>query len=239
MDETGLELDAPLPLTTHLTQLRKCLIICSTAVSLLSIVVFYHVDPILRKIAEPVGKLYFMSPAEAFTSKIKFSIYAGAFAAAPVVLFQFWSFVRRGMLPLERKTSVVVTGASMLLFYCGCAFCYFLVLPAGIKFLISCGSDVLVPFISVTRYLSFVWGMVFSFGIIFELPLAMWLLAKVGLLSSSALGKNRRYAIVAAFIAAALLSPIPDAFNQTLMAVPLLVLYEIGIAAARIAERRQ
>ncbi|MGA2090319.1 MAG: twin-arginine translocase subunit TatC [Endomicrobiales bacterium] len=239
MNEINLEHDTSLPLSTHLVHLRRSLIVSVAAVSVLSVVMFYNIDPILRKFAEPVGKLYFMSPAEAFTSKIRFSIYAGIFTGAPLVLFQVWGFVRTGMRPLEKKTAIWLTIASLLLFYSGSAFCYFAVLPASLKFLISCGSDVLVPFISVTRYISFAGGMVFMFGAIFELPLVIWFLARAGLVTAATLRKNRRYAIVLAFIVAALLSPIPDAFNQTLMAVPLLILFEIGIVAARIAERRK
>jgi sec-independent protein translocase protein TatC len=239
MNDPGIEQDIPLPLSSHLSHLRKSLILSAAAISVCSVIAYNYIDPVLRNLAEPVGKLYFISPMEAFFSKLKFSIYIGIFASMPLVLYQVWSFMRGGLLALEKKAIILLTTASLALFYCGSAFCYFLVLPAGVKFLIGYGSDMLVPFISINHYLSFVYGMVFSFGIIFELPLVMLLLVKVGVLSSSILSKNRRLAIVLIFLAAAIFTPTTDVFNQTLMAVPLWILFEIGIIAARIMERRK
>jgi len=233
------QLDEPSPLLAHLDELRKCLIVSAIAVIVCSCVAYSWVDPIIRDIAKPIGKLYFTSPMEAFWSRLKLAFFVGIFLSMPLVLSQVWRFVHRGLFPKEKRFIFWLTTVSFALFAMGSAFCYFVVLPAGVKFLMEYGSDVLLPMISITRYLSFVAGMVFSFGIIFELPLVIAILVKAGMLKSITLRKNRRYAIVLVFIAAAILTPTPDAFNQLLMAVPLLVLYEIGVIVARIIERRR
>jgi sec-independent protein translocase protein TatC len=176
---------------------------------------------------------------EAFWSRLKLAFFAGIFLSMPLVLSQVWRFVQRGLFPKEKRFIFWLTAVSFLLFALGSAFCYFVVLPAGVKFLMEYGSDVLLPLISVSRYLSFVFGMVFSFGIIFELPLVIGILVKMGFLHASTLRKNRRLAIVIIFIAAAILTPSPDCFNQVLMAGPLIVLYEAGIIVARIIEKRR
>ena len=232
-------LDEPIPLLTHLDELRKCLVVSAIAIVLCSCLAYAWVDPILRDIAKPIGKLYFNSPMEAFWSRLKLAFFAGVFLSMPLVLSQVWRFVQRGLFPKEKRFIFWLTAASFLLFALGSAFCYFVVLPAGVKFLMEYGSDVLLPMISITRYLSFVFGMVFSFGIIFELPLVIGILVKVGFLHASTLRKNRRLAIVLIFVAAAILTPSPDAFNQCLMALPLIVLYEVGIIVARVIERRK
>jgi sec-independent protein translocase protein TatC len=217
--------DTALPFTSHLGELRKCLIVSAVSIAFLSAVAYQFVDIILRNAAAPIGKLYFISPMEAFLSRLKFSFLIGAFLSAPIVLFQMWQFIQRGLLRKEKQSVLFLTGISFLLFVAGSVFGYYLILPASVSFLMSYGSDVLVPFISVTHYLSFVSRLVFLFGIVFELPLAMWFLAKTGIVHSSALRSHRRLAIVLLFLLAAVLTPTTDAFNQLLMAGPLLVLY--------------
>lgn len=232
-------LDEPAPLLAHLEALRKCLVVAAIAIALCSVLAYSWVDPILKDLARPIGKLYFTTPMEAFWSKFKLAFFIGVFLSSPVVLFQLGGFIQRGLFPKEKKFLFWLAASAFVLFAAGSAFSYFLVLPAGVKFLLEYGSDTLVPMITISRYLSFAFGMVFSFGIIFELPLVIAVLVKMGLLKSLTLRRNRRYAIVLIFIAAAILTPSPDAFNQVLMAGPLLVLYEIGIIVARIIERRR
>ena len=183
--------------------------------------------------------MYFIGPVEAFWTRIKLAFFLGLFAGMPVVLFQVWSFIQRGLLPKEKRLTGIISAVSFLLFVSGAAFCYFFILPVGVKFLLAYGSDVLVPMISISKYLSFVCGMVFSFGLIFELPLVIGFCAKIGVLQSVTLRKQRRFVIVGIFIAAAALTPGPDIFSQVMMALPLMVLYEIGIIIARIIERRR
>jgi sec-independent protein translocase protein TatC len=202
MNETGLMMaggtqdEAVLPLMAHLQELRKCLLLSLAVVALLGLAAYWYIDPILAAVARPVGKLYFLSPMEAFLSKLKFSFFIGLFLGAPFVFHQVWSFVQKGLLRREKQVVLALTGISALLFLAGAAFCWFVVLPASVRFLMGYGSPVLLPFISVTQYLSFVSRMVFSFGLVFELPLGIWFLVRTGLVSSGALRRNRRLVIV-------------------------------------------
>jgi sec-independent protein translocase protein TatC len=230
--------DIALPFSSHLAELRKSLLLSAAAVALLSFAASWFIDPLLKDLARPVGKLYFLRPADAFLTKLKFSIIVGSFLSSPVVFFEAWSFVQRGLFRREKRNILLLTAVSLLLFVAGATFCYALVLPAGIAFLMNCGTETLVPFISVTAYLSFVSRMIVSFGIVFELPLAMWFLVKAGVVDPPALRRNRRLAIVLIFLIAAALTPTSDVFNQLLMAGPLLLLYEAGIIAARVSEKK-
>ena len=224
---------------SHLDELKKRLIYSLIAIVICSFAVYPFVDIVIRDLAKPVGKFIFTGPVEAFWTRIKLAFFMGLLASMPVVLFQIWSFIQRGLMPKEKRVVGVVTVISSLLFAAGASFCYFLIIPVGVGFLLAYGSDVLVPMISISRYLSFVLGMIFSFGIIFELPLILGFLASLGFLHSMTLRKQRRFAIVIIFIAAAVLTPGPDAFSQVLMALPLLVLYEAGIIVMRIIEKRR
>jgi sec-independent protein translocase protein TatC len=232
------QFDEPIPLLTHLDELKKRLIYSLIAVTICSFAVYPLGEFVIRDLAKPVGKFIFTGPVEAFWTRIKLAFFMGLFASLPVVLFQLWSFIQRGLMPKEKHAVGMITAVSFALFAAGSAFCYFFILPVGVKFLLAYGSDVLMPMISISRYLSFVSGMVFSFGLVFQLPLVIGFLAKIGILKSDTLRKQRRFAIVIIFIAAAALTPGPDVFSQVLMALPLLVLYEVGIIVARVIERR-
>jgi len=232
-------LDEPIPLLSHLDELKKRLIYSLIAIAVCSFAVYPAVDFVIRDLAKPVGKFIFTGPVEAFWTRFKLAFFMGLFAAMPVVLFQIWSFIQRGLMPKEKHMTRAITVISFVLFAAGASFSYFLIVPVGVKFLLAYGSDVMVPMISVSRYLSFVFGMVFSFGLVFELPLIIGFLVKLGMLQSATLRKQRRFAIVIIFIAAAALTPGPDVFSQVLMALPLLVLYEAGIIVARMIEKRR
>ncbi|HRZ14249.1 MAG TPA: twin-arginine translocase subunit TatC [Candidatus Omnitrophota bacterium] len=234
-------LDEPIPLMVHLIELRKRLIYAAVAVVAGSVATYPLVDPFLRDLARPMpfGQFIFISPLEAFWSRIQLTLCLGAGVSLPFVLFQIWSFVQRGLLPRERNILFAVTFISFLLFVAGAAFCYYLVLPVGVKFLLAYGNEVMVPMISISRYLAFVFGLLFAFGVVFELPLVMGFLVKAGLLQVKTMRRQRRVAVVLIFIAAAALTPGPDVFSQILMAVPLLILYEFGIITGDIIERRK
>jgi sec-independent protein translocase protein TatC len=231
--------DGAAPLFAHLAELRRSILVAAGAVVLCSLAASRFIDPLMADIARPVGRLYFLGPAEAFMTKLKVALFAGAVLGAPVVFYEAWQFVRRGLYPCERRTVLALTGVSLLLFLGGAAFCYGLVLPAGVRFLMSYGTSELVPFISATNYLSFVCRMVLSFGVVFELPLAMWFLVKAGVVRPATLRRNRRLAVVLIVLAAAVLTPTTDVFNQAMMAGPLVLLYEAGIVAARLSERKR
>ncbi|MGE5307810.1 MAG: twin-arginine translocase subunit TatC, partial [Deltaproteobacteria bacterium] len=129
------QLDEPIPLLGHLDELRKCLIVAVIAIVLCSIAAYSWVDPVLKDIARPIGKLYFTSPMEAFWSRLKLSFFMGIFLSMPLVLSQVWRFVQRGLFPKEKRFIFWLVAVSFLLFAAGASFCYFVVMPAGVKFL--------------------------------------------------------------------------------------------------------
>jgi sec-independent protein translocase protein TatC len=185
-----------------------------------------------------VGKLVFISPVEAFWSRVKLTFFLGIFISLPFVLYQIWTFIQKGLLARERRFVFPLTCISFLLFSVGGGFGYFVIIPIGIRFLLAYGTETLVPMLCISRYLSFLFCVVFCFGLIFELPLIIGFLTKIGVLQSQTLRAKRRFAILGIFMVAAILTP-PDVFTQLLMAGPLLVLYEIGIYVARLIERRK
>jgi sec-independent protein translocase protein TatC len=160
------------------------------------------------------------------------------FLAAPVILWQIWAFVAPGLHQHEKKYATPFVLIGSLLFIGGGVFSLKVVTPYAISFLLSYSRPGLQPMISIGSYVDFLLKFTVAFGLVFELPLAITLLARMGVVTPAMLAKNRKYAILGAFIAAAILTPTPDAFNQTLMAGPLIILYEVGIICARIFGRR-
>jgi sec-independent protein translocase protein TatC len=234
-----IHLDEPVSLFEHLGELRKRLTYSLIAVTVGGIACYPAVDWIIRDMAKPMGKLYFTGPVEAFWCRIKIAFFLGLLASLPVVLFQVWSFIQHGLLPREKRFILSVTTVSFALFIGGAAFCYFLVIPTGVQFLIAYKSDVLQPMITISSYLSFVTTLIVSFGLVFELPVAIGFLTKIGVFNSKMLRDQWRFAVVIIFIAAAALTPGPDIFSQLIMATPLLVLYGVSIIVAMLIEKRR
>ena len=220
-------------LIDHLQELRKRLIAAIAAVVISSLVCYFYSQELVHIITAPAGKLYYMNPAEAFFTYLKVSFFAGFLVALPIVMYQMWAFIVPALTKQERKVSSVLVPASVLLFFVGLAFSYFLVLPAGIKFFVGFATEDLQPLFSVGQYLSFVISFLLPFGVIFELPLFLFVLAKMGIISSDYLIRKRKMMLVMSFVIGAVISPTPDVFSQTMVAVPLLVLYEISILVVK------
>ncbi|MBF0565336.1 MAG: twin-arginine translocase subunit TatC [Nitrospirae bacterium] len=184
--------------------------------------------------ATKVTNLVFLEPAEAFWMHIKLSMMAAFFISFPLILGQIWMFISPGLHKKEKKYVLPFISAGTILFISGMAFCFLIVLPFALGFLLTYKTESLTPMISIGNYVDFMLKFLLAFGLIFELPIAIVSLARFGIVTPEKLAKSRRYAIVIAFIAAGILTPTPDAFNQTLMAVPIIVLYEVGIIAAKL-----
>jgi sec-independent protein translocase protein TatC len=190
-------------------------------------------------LARPVtAPLVFISPAEAFWANLKVAFMGGVLLGLPVVLYQVWKFIEPGLYPVERKYGGVFVLAAFLLFVLGMAFCAFVVFPFTIGFLMTYKTAGLSPMLSVGTYVDFAVKFFLAFGAVFELPPVITLLARLGVVTPQRLAANRKYAVLGAFVVAAILTPTPDVFNQCLMVVPLLVLYELGILSARWFGRR-
>jgi len=156
----------------------------------------------------------------------------------PVVLHQAWKFIAPGLLPHERRYALPFVVLGSIFFSFGLLFCFFIVLPFALRFLLTYKTEHLKPMLSIGNYVDFTAKFLLAFGVIFELPLAIGIAAKMGLVTPRSLSKNRKYAVLINFVIAAILTPTPDVFNQTLMALPMCLLYEVGILAARILVRK-
>ncbi|MEK6692921.1 MAG: twin-arginine translocase subunit TatC [Nitrospirota bacterium] len=251
--------DEKMPLTGHLEELRKRLVIIVSSISIGFFLSFYFSKSLFSYLTKPLSSevtlrqefpfiffiekgsssLVFLAPTEALWMYLKVSLIAGLFLTLPIVFYQIWKFVAPGLLPKEKHYGLPFVVLSTTLFVLGAAFCFYLVLPYAIRFLLSYGTDQLTPMISVGNYIDFCLKFLLAFGLIFEIPLAIIFLARIGLVTPQLLSRNRRYSILLAFIVAALLTPTPDVFNMTLMAVPIIILYEAGIIAARVFTKKK
>jgi len=197
------------------------------------------VDWLARPVTKLGYKLVFTAPAEAFWVQMKVAMIVGLFIASPGILWQVWAFIAPGLHEHEKKYAAPFVIIGSLMFIAGGAFSLFVVTPYAINFLLSYARETLQPMITLENHVGFLLKFTLAFGLVFELPLALMLLARMGLVTPRALARNRKYAILGAFIAGAVLTPTPDAFNQTLMAGPLILLYEVGIICARVFGRRK
>ncbi len=221
-------LDIQMSLVDHLQELRKRILVIILAVVVGSTVCYFYSTELVHFITAPAGKLYYMSPAEAFFTYLRVSFFAGFLLALPIVLYQIWAFILPALSIKERMASVILVPASVLLFFIGLSFSYFLVLPAGIKFFMGFATEDLQPMLSLGQYLSFVISFLLPFGFIFELPLFIVVLARLGIISSEFLSGKRKHVLVLSFVVGAIVSPTPDVFSQTMVAVPILVMYELS-----------
>lgn len=216
-------------LIDHLQELRQRIIKAVLAIGIGFTVSYFYAEHLINFITAPAGKLYYMSPAEGFFSYLKISFVFGVLGALPIILYQVWAFLVPALTTNERTALVILVPTSVILFFTGLSFSYFLVLPAALKFFIGFTTENLQPLLSLGQYLSFIISFLLPFGIIFELPLFLVVLAKVGLISSAFLVSKRKMMIVASFVIGAVISPTPDVFSQTMIAIPLLLLYEASI----------
>lgn len=224
----------------HLEELRQRIIISLIAVGIFFVISYIFSKPILSFIIHPytekVSKnpLVFITPVEGFLTYLKISFFSGLFFASPVILYEFWAFVAPALYPYEKRVALPTIIFSVLFFIGGCAFCYFLVLPIVVRYLIvGFSSDMLSPMISVGKYLSFSLIFILAFGLIFEAPLVLFFMNRLGIVKLETLKKNRSVVIVVIFIIAAILTP-PDVISQILLAVPLIILFELTILAIKI-----
>ncbi len=228
----------------HLQELRSRLAKCAVAVILSTITAYIFWERILAlltgyplHLTEKPPSLIYTAPAEAFMISFKIAIFGGLVIAAPIILYQVWCFISPGLYLNEKKSIFPVVFFSTFFFLCGVLFCYLAVLPLAFKFLLSFYTVKLLPMLSINTYIGFIIKMLVSFGLVFEMPVFTFILVRMGIISHRFLVKQIRYAIVIIFIIAAILTP-PDVLSQTLMAIPMLLLYTISIAVAYLARRK-
>ncbi|NLW36454.1 twin-arginine translocase subunit TatC [Syntrophorhabdus aromaticivorans] len=206
-------------------------------VALSGAVSFVYAKDLLRLLLKAAGvKIYCLGLPEVFLSSVELSIYAGAFFAVPFAAFLAWHEFH-GMTGLKRLQGYTFVLAAILLFYGGSLFCYSVVLPSGIGFLVDFGKgNKIMAMISMERFVGFCSAMIFACSMAFEIPIVLLLLSKMGLVRAKALSKTRRYAILFIAVASALITPTPDVYNMALVGVPMYILYEVGILLVRINE---
>jgi sec-independent protein translocase protein TatC len=158
---------------------------------------------------------------------------------APFWLYQIWKFISPGLYPREKKYVIPFVLTSTFLFVGGILFAYFLALPPAFGFFVEFSTDSLRPMFTMREYLSFALKLLLAFGVSFQLPVFIFFMTKVGIVDSRLLAKQRRYAILIIFVAAAVLTPSPDAFTQIIMAIPLMILYEMSVFIAKFAEKKK
>ncbi len=215
----------------HLNELRHRLIVCVIFVFITSCLAYgLLAKPVINLIAKPVGtQLVFLTPTEAFMVYIIVAFFCGIFISSPVVLFQIWRFVAAGLTKKERIHVLLYAPFSFLLFIGGAYFCYAIILPVTVKFLLGFATESLTPMLSLRSYVTFTGGMLLAFGLVFQMPIVLLFLNELGIINPSMLQKQRKYAILIIFIAAAIMTPSPDVLSQLLMAGPMLILFEISI----------
>ncbi len=254
-------MEEKLPFTAHLEELRQRLIKCLLAIVAGFVISFTFSERIFQLLTlplkadlhikrtypyfefipkeNPIQKLVFLAPAEAFWMHIKVSLVTGLILSLPVILYQAWRFIAPGLLPSEKRYVGPFIVAGTGLFLLGDLFCFVVILPFALGFLLSYKTGTLTPMISVGSYIDFTLKFLLAFGAVFELPIVILFLTKLGIITPKTLARNRKYAVLIAFILAAILTPTPDAFNQTLMAGPILILYEVGIIVSKIFSRKE
>ena len=235
--------DDKMPFMEHLGELRVRIVRSLIALLIgLGIALPFSqqiVDYLAKPVRESGHNLVFLALTEGFWVQMKVAVIVGLFIAAPGILYQIWAFVAPGLHKHERKYAAPFVIVGSLLFIGGGAFSLKVVTPFAIAFLLSYERQGLQAMISIGSYVDFLLKFTVAFGAVFELPLAITLLSRMGVVTPKMLAKNRKYAVLGSFVAAAVLTPTPDMFNQALMAGPLILLYEIGIISARIFGRRR
>ena len=244
-EEEEPEEERPMTLLEHLGELRKRLVRGFLAILIgffacygFAQQLFYYLSLPLLKVMPADSKFIYTGVAEGFFVDMKVAFVAGVFVACPFLFHQIWAFIAPGLYEEEKKYIIPLALSSALFFILGGVFCYFGVFPFAFEFFMSYSTDNIVAMLSIDEYLSFALKMVLAFGLIFEMPLFSFFLARMGLITAQKMREVRKYAILAIFVVAAILTP-PDVFSQLMMAGPMIVLYEVSIWVAVLVGKKK
>ena len=214
--------------------------VAAIAVVITTAIAFLFTTDIIKLLILPAGpdvKLTSFNPTENFTTYMRVALFSGIALAMPVILYEIYAYIDPALLPNERRLALRLGPFILLLFIGGMLFCYFLLLPNAIKFLINFASDVFTNQLRASEYLSFVTTFILGMGLVFEMPVIIYALVRLGVVQRSWLAKQRRYVFLLVFVIGAIITPTPDPFNQTLVAVPMYFLFELGLFLSRFAGR--
>lgn len=236
--------DQDMPLIAHLTELRKRLLRCVGTVLLIFLALFYFSQDIYALASAPL-RAYLPEGAgmiatgviSPFLTPFKLTLVVSLFLAVPMLLFELWGFIAPGLYKHEKRIALPLLVASILLFYGGMAFAYFVVFPLVFSFIISVAPEGATLMPDITQYLDFMLTLFFAFGVAFEVPVATVLMIWAGVVEIETLKKSRPYVIVGCFVVGMLLTP-PDVISQSLLAIPMWLLFEVGLLFGRMVQRR-
>jgi sec-independent protein translocase protein TatC len=224
----------------HLGELRLRLLWSLLAVGILFIPAYYFSNELFEFLMKPLienlpegSSLIFTRPAEGFTTYLKVSFFAALFLAVPFILYQAWRFIAPALYKEEKQIVIPFIFFGSLFFGLGAAFCYYIASPPAFKFLLNeYSSEYVKAFPTIREALSFFMALIFGFGLVFEFPLIIFILARIGIVTSKLLREKRKYAVVVSAMIAAILTPTTDAISMMLMFVPIIIFYELGILVA-------
>ncbi len=233
-------LNEDLTLVGHLSELRKRIIYMGLSLIIFSLGSYYFAEKIAENIVAraPDMKFIYISPSELMLSYIRIAVFCGFIISLPVIFTQVWLFISPGIGKKEKKYIGVSVAMGSIFFILGSSFAYTLVLPTIMKFFAGFQISEIEATISFASYLNFVISLLLAFGVVFELPIIMFLLTRFRILKSSFFTKYRKYMILIIFIIAAFLTP-PDIVSQSLLAIPMMLLYEVGIILSKLGEKRK
>jgi len=239
--------DKKAPFATYLQEVRKRLILSFIAVGTGFLICYYFSDSIFEILTAPLinniqnihveSTLIFRTVAEAFFTYMKVGFVAGLMLASPFILYQIWGLVVSRLDQDKRRYVLLFVLGGSLFFALGILFGYFVALPFGCKFLLRYASNTIKPMPDMNEYLSFSVKFLLTFGLVFEFPILLLILARIGIINAKMLAQKRRYAILLIFVFAFIISP-PDLISQVLMALPLMGLYEVGILLCRVFRKK-
>ncbi len=237
--------DEKLPFTAHLEELRNRLIISFIAVAIGFVISYFFKERLFDILVTPLkdvmgegDTLVYTGLPEAFFTYLKVAFLSGLIVASPVIIYQFWVFVAPGLYSKEKRLLLPIIFLSSLFFIGGSLFGYFVVFPYGFQFFLGFATETIRPLPAMKEYLSFSSKLLLAFGLVFELPLVITFMAKLGIISVEFLKRNRKYALLLFFVGSAILTP-PDVVTQVMMAIPLMFLYEISILGARVFGKKR
>ena len=237
--------DQEKPLVEHLTELRACLLKSLVFIIVIFILLLPFANTLYHFIALPMieklpagSSMIATEVASPFLTPFKLTLFVAVFIAVPYVFYQIWSFVTPGLYENEKKIAIPLLLSSIVLFYCGVLFAYFAVFPLLFAFLAATAPEGVQIMTDINHYLNFILKLFFAFGLSFEIPVATFVLVRGGFISVEKLAANRPYIILCAFIAGMLLTP-PDVISQVLLAVPIWLLFEVGLVLGRLQNNQQ
>ncbi len=232
------DIEKSMPLLEHINELRSRLVRCFIATALGFVACYGVADILFAELMKPLtlalpenSHLIFTALPEAFFTYLRVAFVAGLFLASPVLFYQIWAFIAPGLYEEEKRYAIPLAFFSATFFIGGAAFCFFVVFPFAFKFFMGFATTEIIPMPSVGDYLGFSLKLLIAFGLIFEMPLFTFFLARMGIVTPALMRRGRRYAILCIFITAAILTP-PDVVSQLLMAGPMFLLYEFSILIA-------